>query len=169
MRPIIEINLKWKTDPDLRYKYTLNTFNIHLLAIKSNATAGKKHGLFSFGFWGGGCFFFFSLSWPHSCLLFASNIITYFVEQEETNQCSLFSTRNSMTTELKEVHSIMASATAMLKRDQDILLVPKQFEKCQNCDAKFLLSRRCFRQTNPAVVTLIRVVRISVKFPDQQQ
>lgn len=36
---IIGINLKWKTDPDLRYKYALNTFNIHLLAIKSKATA----------------------------------------------------------------------------------------------------------------------------------
>ena len=79
----------------------------------------------------------------------------------------MFSKRNSVTTEMRGVHSIMASASAMLKRDQYIFLMPKQFEKYQNCDAKFLLSRRCFRQTNPAVVTLIRVGRISVKFPDQ--
>lgn len=29
----------------------------------------------------------------------------------------------------------MASASVMLKRDQDIFLVPKQFEKRPNCDA----------------------------------
>lgn len=32
-----------------------------------------------------------------------------------------------MTTEMRGVHSIMASASAMLKRDEDIFLVPKQF------------------------------------------
>lgn len=47
----------------------------------------------------------------------------------------MFSKRNSMTTEMRGVYSTMASATAVLKRDQDIFLVPKQFEKCQNCDA----------------------------------
>jgi len=79
----------------------------------------------------------------------------------------MFLKRNSVTTEMRGVHSIMASANAMLKRDQDTFLGPKQFKQCQNCDAKLLLSRRCFRQTNSAVVTLLRVVRISVKLPDQ--
>lgn len=63
--------------------------------------------------------------------------------------------RNSMSTGMRGVHSIVASASAMLKRDQDIFLVPDQFEQCQNHDAKCLLFRRCFRDTNTAVVPLM--------------
>lgn len=43
---------------------------------------------------------------------------------------------------MRGVHSIVASAGAMLKRDQDIFLVPEQFEQCQN-------------HTNTVVVTLM--------------
>lgn len=65
----------------------------------------------------------------------------------------MFSKRNSVVTKMRGAHSIMASSSAMLKKDQSIFLTSTQSEKCHNYDAKFLLSRRCFRQTNPVVMT----------------